>query len=208
MDIGDPAAAYAALRDSTAAMFDYDLADLSLTQGLQIDLVSLLRLEVDTMQGKVLAGETVDLTRLVAAHGMLAKLLPERALVAPAPAAANPDFASAKEELNNFLIQRAAALEHCEQRESAQLREENARLREQVIQMQAQIRATPQPAAPAVKPPSNVVPIDGAARANATKPPVSYLREGQPREEWRSFVEGGRGEVEIACWSPPDERRR
>jgi hypothetical protein len=45
-------------------------------------LVSLLRLEIDTMSGLVLAGETVDLARLVAA-----KMLPERALVAPAPPA-------------------------------------------------------------------------------------------------------------------------
>jgi hypothetical protein len=51
MDIPDPAAAYAALRHETAAMFNYDIANLSLTQGLQLDLVSLLRLEVDMMQG-------------------------------------------------------------------------------------------------------------------------------------------------------------
>ena len=205
MDIGDPAAAYAALRDLTAAMFDYDLADLSLTQGLQIDLVSLLRLEVDTMQGKVLAGETVDLTRLVAAHGMLAKLLPERALVAPAPAAANHDFASAKEELDRFLVERAERLEAREIKESERLREENARLREEITQLRTQLRAEQQPAPPSVRQPSNVVSIDGTARANAAKPPASYLREGQPREPWETY---GRGTVEVACWSPPDERRR
>jgi hypothetical protein len=83
----DPAATYDRLRAETAEMFDYDLASASLTQGLQIDLVSLLRLEIDSMSGRVLAGETVDLTRLVAAHGLLRQMLPEKALVAPAPPA-------------------------------------------------------------------------------------------------------------------------
>jgi hypothetical protein len=96
----DPAAVYERLRDETAGMFGYDLTNLSLTQGLQLDLVSLLRLEVDTMQGKVLAGDTVDLQRLVAAHGLLAKMLPASALVAPAAAADHVDqFAGARQEL-------------------------------------------------------------------------------------------------------------
>jgi hypothetical protein len=83
----DPAVAYDRLRAETAQMFDYDLANASLTQGLQIDLVSLLRLEIDSMSGAVLAGKTVDLSRLVAAHGLLKQMLPERSLVAPAPPA-------------------------------------------------------------------------------------------------------------------------
>jgi hypothetical protein len=115
----DPAAVYERLKTETAGMFGYDLADLSLTQGLQIDLVSLLRLEVDTMQGKVLAGETVDLQRLVAAHGLLQKMLPAQALVAPAAAASHDAFAGAREELERFLAGRASAIAHRDERLAA-----------------------------------------------------------------------------------------
>jgi hypothetical protein len=111
MDIADPAVAYEQLKRETAEMFGYDLANLSLTQGLQLDLVSLLRLEVDTMQGAVLAGEKVDLQRLVAAHGLLRQMLPAQALVAPA-AAADHDFSGAHAELARLLDGRIEALEH------------------------------------------------------------------------------------------------
>jgi hypothetical protein len=84
--------------------------------------------------------------------------------------------------------------------------------REEAIQAQAAGVPVEAPVAPpppvTPPPPDNVVSIDGTARANANRPPASYLREGQPREPWRDFVEGGRGTVEVACWSPPDERRR
>lgn len=91
----DPAATYEKLKRDTASMFGYDLPDLSLTQGLQLDLVSLLRLEIDTMSGKVLAGEVVDLARLTAAHGLLKSLLPEKSLVGPAAPAAEVRFSTA-----------------------------------------------------------------------------------------------------------------
>jgi hypothetical protein len=126
----DPAATYERLRDETAAMFNYDIANLSLTQGLQIDLVSLLRLEIDTMSGAVLAGKTVDLSRLVAAHGLLQKMLPESALVAPSAAADHTDpFAGAREELRALLSQRAEALERRDRRLEAELAANPAKAR-------------------------------------------------------------------------------
>jgi hypothetical protein len=82
----DPAVTYERLKIETASMLNLDAASLSLVENLQLDLVSLLRLEVDTLQGQVLAGEQVDLGRLSTSLAMLRQLLPERALVAPAPA--------------------------------------------------------------------------------------------------------------------------
>jgi hypothetical protein len=209
----DPSATYAALRDETAGMFGYDLADLSLTQGLQIDLVSLLRLEVDTMQGKVLAGETVDLVRLVAAHGLLQKMLPPQALVAPAPAATNDDaFAGAREELERFLAGRAEALEHREQRESARLLEENTRLRDEIAKLQAP------PASPTDVSQSGTKSVP---KRDTTPPPPATL-EAAPREAerlprvrtaesekaWRDNYYGTGG-VQIApAWPPPSDRYR
>jgi hypothetical protein len=77
----DPAAAYAVLRTETAAMLKLNSSDLSLVEGLQLDLVSLVRLEVDMLQGRALANEPIDLDRLSTALGMLQKLLPALALV-------------------------------------------------------------------------------------------------------------------------------
>ena len=59
----------------------------SLVENLQVSLVAILRMEVDTLEGQVLAGDTVDLKRLDLALGMLRTLLPAQALVsAPQPA--------------------------------------------------------------------------------------------------------------------------
>jgi hypothetical protein len=49
---------YEALRSQTAEMFGY-VGDLTLTQGLQVDLASVLRLEIDALQGQSLAGQPV-----------------------------------------------------------------------------------------------------------------------------------------------------
>jgi hypothetical protein len=72
------------LRAETAALLGVDPDDLSKTEGLRLDITSLLLLEIDSLQGSILANEKVDLARLSTALGMLQKLLPATALVAPA----------------------------------------------------------------------------------------------------------------------------
>jgi hypothetical protein len=161
----DPAAAYAALRDETAQMLKLDAANLSLVEGLQLDVIALLRLEIDGLHGAALSGETVDLQRLAVAHGMLQKTL-GGALVAPAPAATNHDaFAGARAELELFLAGRASAVEHREQRESERLRARVAELTEEIEQLRGAhacrgalpaISSTGISSPPA---PANVVPI-------------------------------------------------
>lgn len=99
----DPAATYERLKIETAQMLNLDAASLSLVENLQLDLVSLLRLEVDGLQGAVLAGDQVDLARLSTALGMLRQLLPEKALVAPAPAPAARFDGNARERLRRLI---------------------------------------------------------------------------------------------------------
>jgi hypothetical protein len=191
--MSDPAAAYAALRDETAVMFGYDLANLSLTQGLQLDLVSLLRLEVDTMQGQVLAGDTVDLNRLVMAHGMLQKMLPERALVAPAPAPESRFGPSARERLRRLIETTVLAPPvddpvELERKAELMRREEMAA----IVAAGGSIEPAPSIPAPVAPPPperpENVVPfVDATARANSTLPPAGYLKQ---REPWESYHDG------------------
>lgn len=183
--MSDPAEAYAALRDETARMFGYDLGNLSLTQGLQIDLVSLLRLEVDTMQGQVLAGETVDLNRLVTAHAMLQKMLPERALVAPAPAPEARFGPNAREKLRALIERTVLANDVAEAERLRDVRE-----REEQAAVAAAAPFEPTPVAPPPPPEQpraeNVVPFD----PNSVRPPAHYLRDGQPREPWRDHYDG------------------
>jgi hypothetical protein len=118
----DPAAVYERLKVETAQMLGLNTDSSSLLENLQVDLVSLLRLQIDDLQGKVLNGEQVDLGRLSAALTMLRQLLPEKALVASSATADGGDeFAGAKEELSNFLIRRADAIERRDERLDAEL---------------------------------------------------------------------------------------
>lgn len=107
----DPAIVYERLKRETAAMLNLDVDSSSLLENLQVDLVSLLRLQIDDLQGKVLNGEQVDLARLSAALTMLRQLLPEKALVSSPPAAdTGPDheaaFRQIEVQLDNLLEQR------------------------------------------------------------------------------------------------------
>ena len=99
----NPSTAYARLRAETATMLKLDAASLSLVGNLQLDLVSLLRLQVDELQGAALAGQTVDLDRLATALGMLQKLLPSQSLVAHAPAPEGRFSPSARERLRELI---------------------------------------------------------------------------------------------------------
>jgi hypothetical protein len=101
--MNDPSVAYDRLRAETAEMLKLDVANLSLVEGLQLDLVSLLRLQVDELQGAALAGEQVDLDRLSTALAMLQKLLPARALEASAPAPESRFGPSARERLRALI---------------------------------------------------------------------------------------------------------
>ena len=199
--MSDPASTYARLKAETAAMLGLDPADLSKTEGLRLDITSLLLLEIHSLQGSILANDQIDLARLSSALTMLQKLLPSEALNAPVPLAnSNHDFAGAKEELDRLLIQRAERLEAREIRESERLREEIAHLREENARLAAQIKAEPQPAPPApAAQPSNVAYLP--SRTTDGRPSPHYLKDGQPREPWDC---GGSDGVLIApAWSPP-----
>ena len=72
----DPAVAYERLKIETAGMLNLNVASSSPLENLQVDLVSLLRLQIDDLQGKVLSGEQVDLNRLSTALNMLVSFCP------------------------------------------------------------------------------------------------------------------------------------
>ena len=180
--MSDTASTYARLKAETAAMLGLDPAKTSKTEGLRLDITSLLLLEIDSLQGSILANEQIDLARLSSALTMLQKLLPSEALNAPVPTSGNTDlFAGAREELNNFFIQRAERIEAREIKESERLREENVKLREEISRLRTQPRAMPQQQP--IKQPDNVVSIDAARAAERAADEAA----------WRRYTYGGGG---------------
>jgi hypothetical protein len=205
MTEADPAAAYGALRASTVALLGLDPDSLSLTQDLQVDLLSLLRLEVDSLQGKVLAGEAVDLNRLSVAFGMLQKLLPAAELRTDSNPADVPDDARAK--LANLIDGLAGATEHEQARVE---REETVRLKTEIAELRVELarsRAGAVPSAPGAQyvtyvdagagdgpsptsPPMGMDdPLERAKRAESER--IRAIATRPRLEEWRPYVGGG-----------------
>jgi hypothetical protein len=186
----DPRAVYEALHRSTAEMFGYS-GDLTLTQGLQVDLASVLRLEIDALQGQRLAGQAIDLARLSTAFLMLQKLLPQ--------SVAAPQLRESH-HARDRLLQIVNDIAEVQAEDEA---DEVARLSQLVAEKDAVIAAlggaiaqpaaSPPPPAPAppASPPeqttkSNQPPLPPANAAF----PRAYLRDDSA--PWRSHVEGGR----------------
>jgi hypothetical protein len=117
MNDSDPVAAYERLKIETAAMLNLSTDSASLVENLQVSLVAILRMEVDTLEGQVLAGDSVDLKRLEIALGMLRSLLPAQALVS-APPPAEVRFSGEHQRKLRAMIEKtvlaASATEHAD----------------------------------------------------------------------------------------------
>jgi hypothetical protein len=107
------------MRKTTADMLGYDLSNLTPAQSIRLDRAASLRLELDDLQGKQLAGLLFDAKQYVVVSESLERMFggdPEQ------PATAETDeqrrkrwaeetFAGAAEELDALLGRRAEALE-------------------------------------------------------------------------------------------------
>jgi hypothetical protein len=118
---------------------------------------------------------------------MLRQLLPAQALVASTPPAETRRFGPDHRERLRQLIERTVLAGEVDEAERLRVRE-----REEAAALAAAlpVEATKAVAPPPESSPTNVVPIDATARANANLPPAHYLREGQPREAWRDHCDG------------------
>jgi len=196
--IADPAASYERLHAETAEMLGLDLADLSLVQGLGLDLVSLLRLEIDSMQGAVLSGKLIDLPRLVACHGMLAKLLPERSLVAPAAAEVHSD---ARERLAALIAAGDAAED--ERLAEASNHEDRVMTAEAFGGVEPPAATAPAPSVqPAVPHVHDLRHVPAGAAAPPLAPPSNRPNPWKPPEE--SLRDVGGGNV-VPRWISPSD---
>jgi hypothetical protein len=164
---------YEKLRGETAAMLGFG-SEPSLIQGLQIDLIALLRLEIDTMQGEVFSGAPVDLDRLSTALQMSQKLLPEASLRATPIAQAMPDGTAESVFARAKLI---TLLDGYAEDRRRQLAANPNRAREQLeVEIAAALEQYPPPPAPAVE----VLPAPSPAEAAPEPSPTNVvpLREG------------------------------
>ena len=195
MDIADPAAAYERLKIETAGMLRLDVGSSSLLENLQVDLVALLRLEIDTLQGAVLAGDSVDLGRLASALTMLRSLLPAQALVSAPPPVETRFGPDHKAKLRR-LIEHTLMADDVAEAEAERLADVCAREEQAAVAAATHVeaaKAAPAPSAPAS--PSQPPPSQQPAGAVSNQPPPPRRNDGIPAhylkgpdEPWRPFV--------------------
>jgi hypothetical protein len=171
------------LFSGTCELLGLDPKNLTLTQRLRVSRASALRLQIDDLEKAQLLGQSIDINKLVDASEKL-----ERLVGGDPDAPSQPDFTGAREELRRLLDQRADALER--RRERAAPR---APAPPHDEKDPGRSFSPPPPAAPPVAQPRE----DGAARANATRPPEHYLK--QPDEDWRKYV-GADGIITPSPW--------
>jgi hypothetical protein len=95
-------------RREAAILLGVDVEHLSAADGLRVDMISALRLVIDSEQASVLSGGQADLGKLNVAVQSLIALLPNREL--PEPASSRPDPRGIMLETYKRMRQRGAAV--------------------------------------------------------------------------------------------------
>jgi len=76
-------AIYAKVRGEIVALFGWNAESLSPDQTLRVDCAVALRLALDDLQGRIVRGESADVSRMLTASEALARLLPPTVLATP-----------------------------------------------------------------------------------------------------------------------------
>jgi hypothetical protein len=188
---------YQHARTETARIMGVDPKRLTSTQAMKLDMATSLRIALDNLQGRVIAGQSTDIAALITASETLAKLLP--ALAVDEPTAVQCDDARAK--LAALIEGAIAAQEYDAERGVCS---ECERLREQVSELEARIRfiQTNAPLRDPDQPPSDqpppLLPPEPASSPASSSPspwnpppapsaPADRYAEGQP-SDWRRFI--------------------
>jgi hypothetical protein len=111
----EPKALLDRMRKLTAELLGYDLSNLTPAESVRLDRAATLRLELDDVQSRQLAGLPIEMAKFILASKELEAMFggdPE------APAAGHHDFSGAREELRQLLAGRAEAIERRAQREA------------------------------------------------------------------------------------------
>jgi hypothetical protein len=187
-------------RREAATLLGVDIDHLSAADGLRVDMISALRLVIDSEQATVLAGGSADLGKLNVAVQSLIALLPGREL--PAPASSRPDPREAMWKIYSEMRARGAQFglgyDGLKLKVEA-LEAELARKDAQIAELQAASATAPSP-----QPPDNVVRLSRGssptptaedkrrALAIANAPVPESIRDTRPKEAWRDFMNSAR----------------
>jgi hypothetical protein len=171
--VSDLRTTYERARGEVAAMFNYNLAELTPEQALRVDTATALRLALDDLQGRIVRGESVDIAKMLTASEALAKLLPATVLAAPPPTPCRDPV--------DVMLQELAEMKR--RGEMARLVNPDAgspeieHLREQVAALEAEnarLRGVPEPAVTPteVVPPSEWRGIEPIRGTDVPEPPI------------------------------------
>jgi hypothetical protein len=231
----DQAKLFSSLHASTTMMLGYDgVEHLTAAQMLRVDRAITLRLLTDDLQARQMRGEVIDVRAFVTASedlermvggnpasppaearfgmGARARLrsLIEKTVLGPDPDAHERELArdpeGARRKFEEHLAECVAKYGSPESFNPGGV----ALTQTEVAPASSPPVAARGESAPVEPPPEpprpdNVVPIDGTARANPTRPPDHYLAEHQHRNEpWRDYVYGGGGIIVAPPWPPPE----
>src|ERR1700720_4687181 len=124
---------YVKARAEIVALFGWNADSLSPDQTLRIDCAVALRLALDDLQGRIVRGESADVSRMLTASEALARLLPPTVLATP-PAEQHGDPRQAMWEIYKTMRERGeiglkALPEGGADARIAELTHENERLR-------------------------------------------------------------------------------
>jgi hypothetical protein len=178
-------------RREAATLLGVDIERLTAADSLRVDMISALRLVIDSEQATILTGGSADLGKLNVAVQSLIALLPNREL--PESAASRVDPRAHMWAVYSEMRRRGADVGQGYDG----LKLENERLRAEIAELKAAGPApasdAPPPAAPPA--PSNVVPLSrpSAAAAPASPPFVNgtsdlVARYAVPDEPWREHL--------------------
>jgi hypothetical protein len=179
-------------RREAAVLLGVDIERLSPADSLRVDMISALRLVIDSEQASILSGGAADLGKLNVAVQSLIALLPSSKLPEVAPVEGSKgDWRTIVWE--NYLAARRRG-ETADPMSTFEGRgREVERLRARVAELESGAPAPDEPSAP---PPDNVVPLPRATAgkqnsAQAPPPPPAAARgyDYNANQDWKSYVE-------------------
>lgn len=178
----DPSILRDRLRRETAELLGYDIDNLTAAQSVRLDRAATLRLELDDIETRQLAGLPIEMAKYVVASEALERLV--------ATAHGNPEqttsgmFAGARAELAALVENLARAEEY--KAGAAAAREEAA--------MAAEALDAPREP-PAIEPPPRTRPVlvQPVAEPPPRDIPSHYLKQNQKREPWTDYLDGSAG---------------
>jgi len=174
----DPSILRARLRRETAELLGYDIDELTAAQSVRLDRAATLRLELDDIETRQLAGLPIEMAKYVVASEAL-----ERLVATAHPEQENShDFSGAREKLAALIENMARAEEY--KAAEADAREEAAMAAEA---LGAPIEPPPTPRPVPIEPPPRPRPVLVEAPRDI---PPHYLKQNQKREPWTDYIDG------------------